>query len=453
MVWGRRKALGPLTEAGARQTADNLGVRLGYADAPGVAIGRTVAGGRRLYGSYEDMHVDIWGPRQGKTTRRVIPAILDAVGPVVATATGREVLDATRDCRYGKGSRVWVFDPDGVAGERPDWCWDPLAWVRGDEARAARLAGHFADADRRLDATDYFEIEGEELLAALFLAASLARFPITQVWEWVTNPMDTEAVQVLRCAERHHASAGVAALYNLDERTKSGIFGTARKMARCLRFPNLHPWVCHTGEQYRLDATEIVDENATLYLLSAPGRGTAVPVVNAFLDAVLDAARPSRIPMLAVLDDAADVVRSRDFPQRCGRYGADGVVVMAMLQSWAQGVRCWGPGGMSELWSAANIRVLGGGVDDVPLLRDGVDRASVAAVRSLPRGRAVLLASGVPPVPIEVEPWWEGPHADDVRASIRAHGRRRTTIDDLIEFQEADMVLSSGSESADTGEP
>jgi hypothetical protein len=43
----------------------------------------------------EDVTVDVWGARAGKTTRRVIPAILDAPGPVIATSNKRDLPDAT----------------------------------------------------------------------------------------------------------------------------------------------------------------------------------------------------------------------------------------------------------------------------------------------------------------------------------------------------------------------
>jgi len=35
---------------------------------------------------------------------------------------------------------------------------------------------------------------------------------------------------------------------------------------------------------------------------------------------------------------------------------------MAILQSWSQGVDVWGESGMRKLWSAANVKVYGGGV-------------------------------------------------------------------------------------------
>ncbi len=60
-----------LSLAGATATAERLGVK----DSPGVPVGRTVLGRQMVYGSWEDMHIDIWGPRTGKTTSRAIPAI------------------------------------------------------------------------------------------------------------------------------------------------------------------------------------------------------------------------------------------------------------------------------------------------------------------------------------------------------------------------------------------
>ncbi|WP_280413220.1 type IV secretory system conjugative DNA transfer family protein [Nocardia asiatica] len=450
------KALAPLTATTAREKANSLGIRLGDDDAPGVFIGTSVMGAERLYGSHQDLYLDIWGPRQGKSTCRAIPAIVDALGPVIATSNNRDIVDATRRVRAAKGSSIWVFDPDGVAGEAPEWFWDPIAWVGGDDVRAAHLARHFADADKRTDAHDYFEIEGEELLAALFLAASVDRRSIVQVWEWVTYPQDTEPLELLRKHQRSFAAAGLAAVYNMDIRQQHGIFGTAKKMVRCLKFTGIHPWITPDSDRQSFDEAEFIDTRGTLYALSIGGRSAAAPLISAFVEAVLDVAAArygTGTPSLAVLDDAANVVRWRDFPQRYGYFGSRGVVVMTLLQSWAQGVRCWGRDGMNELWSAATIKSVGSGVDDVPFLRDRMDgigdhdvesrkvtvstrgigysksitstsTLGISELRSLPRGRAVLFTSGTPPVLVETEPWWEGPHADEVRASIDRYGIR-----------------------------
>lgn len=487
---GNGGAISALTAAGAREKAEQLGVRLGYDDAPGVPIGISVADGVPLYGSYEDLHLDIWGPRQGKTTSRVIPAILDAVGPVLATSNKRDVVDATRDVREAKGSRTFVFDPQGVAGEQASWYWDPLRWVNaphpGCEMRASRLAGHFADGDDGSDQgpDNYFDPEAEDLLAGLFLAASVSGRSIIDVWEWVTDPNNGEPVEILRSAARQYGAeayglnftaSGLAQQYNADPRTKSSIFGTAKKMVRCLKLSNVLPWVTRGAgdSRYELDELEFLDGNWTLYCLSLEGRGSAGPLVSALTEAVIeramDKAARSRggrlpIPLLAVLDEAANIVRWKDLPKQYSHFGSRGIVVMTVLQSWAQGVRCWGPSGMEALWAAANIKVLGSGIDDIGFLTarseaigdyDSISASvseskggksyskslgssrtlNVNALVTLPRGRAVVFSSGAPATLVRTVPWWDGDYADEVRRSIDRHDpqRQQTTFTDLVE--------------------
>ncbi|ASF06414.1 hypothetical protein NBRGN_069_00230 [Nocardia brasiliensis NBRC 14402] len=478
---GQGGAIAHLTEAGVREKAKQLEVRLGSQDIPGVPIGIGIADNQMLYGSYEDLHLDIWGPRQGKSTSRVIPAILTAIGPVLATSNKRDVVDATRDVREAKGSPTFVFDPQGVAGEEPSWFWDPLSWVdarrEGCEMRAARLAGHFADGDDGSDAkTDaFFDPEAEDLLAGLFLAAAVGdrngSRPIVQVWEWVTNPQDTEPIELLRAARHHYTASGLSSQYNAEARTRSGIFGTAKKMIRCLKLSNVHPWITRGGDRIQFDELAFIRDNGTLYSLSLEGRGSAAPLVSALTEAVIDVAmrtasqsRGGRlpIPLLAVLDEAANVVRWKDLPKQYSHFGSRGIVVMTVLQSWAQGVRCWGEPGMNALWAAANIKVLGSGVDDTAFLRERSEAIgdyevvsssvseskggksysrslgssktfSVQGLAQLPRGRVIVFPSGAPPVLVRTVPWWEGEYAAEVKESISHHDpQRKTEIGDLM---------------------
>ncbi|WP_370009953.1 type IV secretory system conjugative DNA transfer family protein [Nocardia cyriacigeorgica] len=496
-VMGNGSAIASLTEAGVREKAKQLGVRLGYDDAPGVPIGIGVADGVMLYGSYEDLHLDIWGPRQGKSTSRVIPAILTAIGPVLATSNKRDVVDATRDVRAAKGSPTFVFDPQGVAGEEAGWYWDPLGWVdarhEGCEMRAARLAGHFADGDDGSDAKSdaFFDPEAEDLLAGLFLAAAVGGKPITQVWEWVTNPGNIEPIQLLRDTGHDFTASGLASQYNTDDRTRSGIFGTAKKMVRCLKLTNVHPWVTPGGSRQQFDELDFIERNGTLYSLSLEGRGSASPLVSALTEAVIDiamrkAARSAGgrlpIPLLAVLDEAANVVRWKDLPKQYSHFGSRGIVVMTVLQSWAQGVRCWGEAGMNALWSAANIKVLGSGVDDTNFLRERSEAIgehssisasvseskgsksysrslgssktfTVQALATLPRGRVIVFPSGAPPVLVRTVPWWEGDYAAAVQQSIEQHDpQRKTVITDLIPQPSLTKAIPSPEPDAGSGQ-
>ena len=151
--------------------------------------------------------------------------------------------------------------------------------------------------------------------------------------------------------------------------------------------------------------------------------------------------------------------------------------MLTVLQSWSQGVDVWTEAGMNKLWSAANMKIYGGGVSEKPFLESlsallgSYDRKTgsvsisqgkgrgrsvsqqltresildVSELGALPKGRAVVLASGSRPTLIRTEPWMVGPHAEQVKASIRAHDpQAETTIseaeDELFVAEAADRV-------------
>jgi len=393
----------------------------------------------------------------------VIPAILDAPGAVITTSNKRDVVDATRGVRAGKGSTVWVFDPQKVALEEPSWWWNPLSWV-SDEVKAADLAQHFAAGDDGIDAKKdaFFDPEGQDLLASLLLAAAVADRPITQVYTWVADPSDDESVHLLRAAGYTLIADGLSGQYNAPDKQRGGVFGTAKKMVRSLKISALHPWITPHGAQDgrpQFDPREFVDSGATLYSLSREGNGSAGPLVTALTVAVIEAAEEKAtrsaggrlpVPMLAALDETANVVRWAQLPSLYSHYGSRGIVIMTILQSWAQGCATWGTEGMKKLWSAANIKVYGGGVAETDFLRDlselvgdhfqltGTVNSSrqgrsvsqqrskertltVKDLQALPRGRAVVLSSGNPATLVRTVPWMDGPHAAAVHASIAAY--------------------------------
>ena len=458
---GQGRDVESMTKKKAGQTASRLKVQ----GSPGVLIGRSVHGGQPLYGSWEDMHVDIWGPRTGKTTSRAIPAILDAPGAVLVTSNKRDVVDATRDVREKKAP-VWVFDPQGIAGEEPTWWWNPLSYVT-DEVKAARMAEHFASGSRdpgaRTDA--FFDPAGQDLLAGLLLAAALEKRPITDVYSWVTRPTDETAVDILRENGFPLIADQVAGVVTAPERQRGGIFGTAQQMATCLTNRAVAHWIAPNGpedDRPQFNPEEFVRGAGTLYSLSKEGRGTAGPLVTALTVAVVEAAEeyavesPNgrlRVPMVGVLDEAANVCRWKDLPDLYSHYGSRGIVLMTILQSWSQGVDVWTESGMKKLWSASNIKVYGGGVSEAQFLEDlsklvgDYDRRSssmsenregnrhrtvskqlsrerildVSDLAAMPKGRALVMASGSRPTLVRTLPWMSGRYAADVKASIKAH--------------------------------
>ncbi|MGP6206240.1 TraM recognition domain-containing protein [Microbacterium sp. F2] len=468
---GRGKDVEGLSKRNAQAQA----TRLGVTGSLGVPIGKTL-GQMPLYGTWEDMHIDIWGPRTGKTTSRAVPAILDAPGGVLVTSNKRDVVDATRDVRAEAGP-VWVFDPQGIALENPTWWWNPLSYVT-DEVRAAKLADHFASGSRDPGAkTDaYFDPAGQDLLAGLLLAAALDVRPITDVYTWLTRPTEEEPIDILRRHGYDLTADQVRGVITAPEKQRGGIYGTAQQMASCLTNRQVAAWVNPQGNpdlRPQFDPAAFVRDGGTLYSLSKEGRGTAGPLVTALTVAVVEAAEELAagsaggrlsVPLLGVLDEAANVCRWRELPNLYSHYGSRGIVLMTILQSWSQGVDVWGESGMRKLWSASNVKVYGGGVSEDAFLESlskligDYDRQAssvssgrggrsvnqqlhrerildVADLAAMPKGRAVVLSSGNRPTLIRTQPWMTGPHAEKVKASIAAHDPQASRT--IIEAQES----------------
>ena len=468
---GRGKDVEGLSKRNAQAQA----TRLGVTGSLGVPIGKTL-GQMPLYGTWEDMHIDIWGPRTGETTSRAVPAILEAPGGVLVTSNKRDVVDATRDVRAEAGP-VWVFDPQGIALENPTWWWNPLSYVT-DEVRAAKLADHFASGSRDPGAkTDaYFDPAGQDLLAGLLLAAALDSRPITDVYGWLTRPTEEEPIGILRRGGYDLTADQVRGVITAPEKQRGGIYGTAQQMASCLTNRQVAAWVNPQGEpdlRPQFDPAAFVRDGGTLYSLSKEGRGTAGPLVTALTVAVVEAAEELAagsaggrlsVPLLGVLDEAANVCRWRELPNLYSHYGSRGIVLMTILQSWSQGVDVWGDSGMRKLWSASNVKVYGGGVSEDAFLESlskligDYDRQAssvssgrggrsvnqqlhrerildVADLAAMPKGRAVVLSSGNRPTLIRTQPWMTGPHAEKVKASIAAHDPQASRT--IIEAQES----------------
>jgi len=456
---GRGRDITSLTARSVAATARRLGV---HGDAIGLPIAASVIGDTMLWASWEDVSLDVWGPRTGKTTSRGIPSIMAAPGAVIVTSNKRDIVDATRDPRaVSAGEEPWVFDPQGIVDEPATWWWNPLSYVI-DEVKASMLADVFAVASRDISArTDaYFDNAATNLLAGLLLAAAKAGRTITDVYLWLTDPTNDEPVDILRTHGFPLSAAAVAGVVNAPEKQRGGVYGTAQQIASFLTNTQAAAWVTPgRAERRQFVPADFVRGHGTLYSLSKEGRGSAGPLVTALTVAVTEAAeelaktQPGgrlRVPMVVVLDEAANVCRWRELPNLYSHYGSRGICVTTILQSWSQGVEVWGRDGMRKLWSAATVKVYGGGVTETEFLselsqligdyerlarsasssphgsstsRQGISERvlDVADLGALPKGRVVVIASGSRPVLARTLPWMTGPHAEAIKASILRH--------------------------------
>lgn len=436
-------------------------VRLNSAHAgPGVPLGAAVRTGQPLRASWEWVQLYVMGPRAGKTTCVCVPQILETTGPVLATSNKRDLVDATRGPRSMKGL-VWVYDVQDLVGEQPTWWWNPLTYVTNVEA-ADELADLFVSSATSAGATQdaYFASAGRAVLSAMLLAAAVGGRPVTDVLVWLYDPRDQTPLELLTQHGQGFTATALEGAMELTEKQRDGVYGTARPWIDFLRNATLLPWITALGPddtRPQFDPAVFASSTDTIYLISREGAGSARAMTGALTMATLKAAErvASRqaggrlaTPLIAVLDEAANVCRWRDLPDLYSHYGSRGIILSTFLQSWAQGVAAWGEDGMQKLWSAANVRVVGPGIAQDAFLRSvselvgdhdvrsrsasrGKSGAStstslqrrrlleVADLTALPPGRAVAFTTGIPAVLLKLEHYSSKPYADLVAESKR----------------------------------
>lgn len=456
VVVDRRRGREPLADKVRQLPTDRAGLRrytTGTGPFIGHVIGRNGAAGAALHMTLEDQADVIAGPRTNKTSALAIPAARAHRGPLLATSNKRDIFDGIVEQRSTIG-RVWLFDPQALARQqRPRWWWNPLEDAR-TVTGARRLASIWSHASREVGArTDaYFDSAGEELLAQLILAAAWhPEGAVSRVYDWLSRPDDPTPRQVLSAVDGFGAmAAGLASNQDLPDKQRSGVFATAQRAVAWLADPVIREWVeDSSGQRPCWSAKSLATSTDTLILLSREGDGSATPLVVALVATVLQfaertaAASPGgrlRVPLLGVLDEAANGCRWKDLPDLYSHYGSRGIILMSFFQSWAQKVAAFGPEGAEKLWSAANVRIYGGGVSDTAFLRrlseiagehdevnwafsstlggDGrrsrsdssqlrrVATLDIATLGALPPGHAFVVLSGARPVMVRLVPYF-----------------------------------------------
>lgn len=446
--------------------------------------------GRPIGTSWESCAVIYAGPRVGKSTSYVMPAIAGAPGAVLATSNKRDLVDATRLIRERHG-RIWLFDPQRVIGDPGNWWWNPLRRITQVE-HAQDLAQLWIDTSQAQNATPdaYFEPAGQQLLAGLLFAAAVGQRPISDVFLWLTDPALAEkAVETLdprvelrdpqldpgRRAELEARKASfaataqaIAAVIQQPEKQRAGVFGTAMKAVAWMQSPDLRRWIEDpAGTREEFIPAAFATSTDTLYSLSREGSVSTTPLVTALTADVLlttmdiASTMPSgrlQVPMLAALDEAANICPWKQLPRLYSFFGSAGVCILSVFQSPAQVRATFGPDGAAALHSAANARITMGGIEDTTHLQAleqlvGVVRTrehshsrgpsgtgygsrtsrnyswrdrsavTVAQLAAMGRTRALVTLSGTQPVLVRPRPWHQDKHlAGEIRASLARYG-------------------------------
>jgi hypothetical protein len=442
----------------------------------GAVVGPRGRVGRAVFASFEDTVVIVAGPRTNKTTAFAIPMLLAAPGAALLTSNKRDALDATRSIRRARG-QVWVFDPQHVAAEPPAWWWDPVSFLTGPDGtpelgRATRLAAQLVTsatpAGARADA--YFDTEKQNLIALFLLAAACAEQPLPAVWGWLCDPDDPTPANFL--TTRHfplHARA-LHALAGLPDRQRDGVYGSARAVMGFLLDPRVLAWITPRTQAPAFDPHAYAASTETLSCCpvtapTAPGPWSppsSSPSPTPWKPAPPHrpaGAFPSRSSRSSTRPptSAASATWTRCTPTTAPAGSASSRSCRTGPRARSSGARPgWrnsGPPPTSASTAAASTTphsCAGSATSSAPRNTSSVSAGrrhhsttvrertvlTPAELRELPPGRAVCLTSGTPAFLLAPQPWWTGPHADNIRTALdnqrNAIPQPRTTTQDPV---------------------
>ncbi|MFJ4696363.1 type IV secretory system conjugative DNA transfer family protein [Streptomyces sp. NPDC088766] len=421
----------------------------------GILLGNLQGSRHEVRMGFEDVAVAIMAPRSGKTTSLAIPSMLGAPGPVLLTSNkaAGDAFTTAYEARARAGS-VWTMDPQQIAHAAREMWWNPLASATTLDG-ANRLAGHFLAAS--VDASqqgDFWSKAGSNILSQLLLAAALDERPITDIMQWLAFPADRTPLDILRDHDFAAVAAQLKGTVEGPPETRDGIYETARQYASALLNAEIAAWVTPQKDVPEFRPEQFVTSTDTLFLLSKDGGGGASALIAACADSVMRAATAQaeraggRLdpPMLAILDEAANVCKISDLPDLYSHLGSRGIIPITILQSYRQGQKVWGDTGMDAMWSASTVKVIGSGIDD-PDFADKLSRligdhdvettstshsesgksTSVSmrqerilpadAIRALPKGTALCFATGMRAAMLDLRPWYREPGAEELSAA------------------------------------
>lgn len=449
LVWKPRKGTPGLASAAraSRITTSN--------DAYRQLIGHE--GRKPVYIRSEHTGLLIAPPRSGKTTGRVVAAVLDAPGACVTTSTKVEVLRLTHALRATKG-RVLVFDPEGLSQWPNPMTWDIVAGCE-DPVEATERARAMVRAVPNGEGGNiqFFERAAGTILAIYMHAAALGGHTMERVVAWSKNTRNQEPYKILEDSP----SAAPNWRDQLEQLTRGDagptIQSTMMTLSNVLDALRTGPALTAVSRSSNgFNVEQFLDSTDTLYLLSEGGEGSAAPLTTALVATIERRARVRSqrtlrgrfdVPLTLVLDEAPNIAALPSLPSLMTDSGGRGVIVWVVSQSYAQLRSRWGDADAQTILNGAAALLVLGGIKEVDLLdqltrlagerrvqrhthsqsREGGSSTSTSSeweqvlrfddVRGLPQGQALLWYLAFPPARITITPWWKRPDAKAIRES------------------------------------
>lgn len=429
----------------------------------GMLLGYTSSHGEEVVLSLEDQVAVMAPTGGGKTVYVMVEACLSAPGPLIATSTRPELLDAILESRTAKGT-VWVFDPLDVAAFPDAMVWDPVAGCEKSQnavARGEAFAGGFG-TDNSGGNSEFFAAAAGRVLARLLHAAALGHKDMKTVLGWALNLAKTkEAEEILdghEDAEIYWAETLAVASEGADETLASTRMTLGEQVDPILSNLVLRQLVPTEGVQV-FDPAKFVRSTDTLVIITDDQAQTNVaPLATMLLGAVIDAAKAAAaMSMTAVLDPPLRVVGDEignvapipKLPGLLSDSRGNGVQWVIAVQSLAQIIARWGDEGGAQILANLNAVVVLGGLQDTQALDrfsamagqtdvtevtaqqdangmssgwqvTSAERTALRAeeIRNLPDGQGLVVYRNAPPMLVDLIRWTDRPDGDEIKAGI-----------------------------------
>jgi type IV secretory pathway TraG/TraD family ATPase VirD4 len=332
-------------------------------------------GGRWVTADPEHAVMILGPPRSGKTSTIVIPALLAAPGPVVSTATKRDVLDATWRARSHIG-QVWVFDPSGEPTSFPAGIrrlsWSPVtAATSWDNALlTARAMAATTSAGKGTTNEHHWRERSTALLAPLLYAANLSGRPVSDVLRWVLRADLSQPGLVLEDHDAHVANDVLVGIAKTDQRERSSIFSATAGVLAAYNADATR----NAAATPNFDPAHFVHSTDTIYI-TAPAHRQALcaPLVVGLLEQIRHAtyARAATTtqhtgepPVFFCLDEVANIAPIHDLPALVSEGGGQHLHVLVCLQDLSQARTRWGDAAADGFLSLFQTKLILTGIAD-----------------------------------------------------------------------------------------
>jgi type IV secretion system protein VirD4 len=336
--WARPRDLRHLRRRRRRSNGDSA------ADADGWPLGKLR--GRALRSGPESHLMAVAPTRSGKTTRVVVPSLLEHRGPAVVLLNKTDVVWQTVVGRAGRGP-VWIYAP--LTDELSKRCgWTPLLGCE-DWERALRMGRWLFDADPTASqaahdsgGARFYNREAVGVaLPPLLHAAALGGLDMSAVHGWLRSGIDglDEPRSLLADHDARAAADSIAGIQALDERPRSLMLMSAAQLVDAYRFPSVNAF-----DRPDFRPEQLLDGGTLYVVVPESEQDVLAPIVGGLLGSVLRtweeraAATPhnSGAPLRILADEAAHLAPLAKLPTYLAVSAGWGVRWCLVYQSLAQ---------------------------------------------------------------------------------------------------------------------